>query len=321
MFGIRYLKAPPTTYVMHYAAGRLRREGPGLSFFYWEPTSHLVAVRLASQDAPFIFEEVTADFQAITVQGQLTYRVTDATRLAELFDLSVDPELRYLTDDHEKLEERLVHTAQILSRAHTQARSLSEALSSSDALTEEVRAGLRSAETVKALGVEILDVAILAVRPTPETSKALEAEAREGLQRRSDEAIYARRNAAVEAERKIRESEMSTQIAVEEKKRQIRETQMAAEISVEQARATLIDSRVANDRKDADSKAYALEQTLGKVQDIDWRKLLVLGGDHGDPRGMIALAFQQLAENATKIGTLNISPELLQSLASARGEE
>ena len=34
----------------------------------------------------------------------------------------------------------------------------------------------------------------------------------------------------------------------------------------------------------------------------------------GDPRTMIAVAFRELAENAQKIGELNVSPDLLQSL-------
>ena len=47
--------------------------------------------------------------------------------------------------------------------------------------------------------------------------------------READEAIYARRNSAVEQERAIKENELNTEIAVENKKRQIRETQMDAE--------------------------------------------------------------------------------------------
>jgi hypothetical protein len=33
-----------------------------------------------------------------------------------------------------------------------------------------------------------------------------------------------------------------------------------------------------------------------------------------DPRTMIALAFQEMASNAQKIGELNVSPDLLRSL-------
>ena len=71
MMGIRYEKAAPTTYVLHYAGGRLKREGAGLAFFYWGPSATLVEVPLESQDVPFAFEEKTADFQSVTVQGQM----------------------------------------------------------------------------------------------------------------------------------------------------------------------------------------------------------------------------------------------------------
>ena len=77
-----YTKNPPTTYVLHYQNGRVRREGPGLAFWYFRPASTIVAIPLASRDVPFAFSEVTADFQPVTLQGQLTYRVADPRRLA-----------------------------------------------------------------------------------------------------------------------------------------------------------------------------------------------------------------------------------------------
>ena len=58
---------------------------------------------------------------------------------------------------------------------------------------------------------------------------------REMLQK-ADEAIYARRNTAVELERRIKENELNTEIAVEEKRRTVRETKMRADIAVEQER-------------------------------------------------------------------------------------
>lgn len=74
MFGIRFIKVQPTTHLIQYRGGRAVREGAGLAFFYYAPTTSLVAVPIASTDAPFIFEEVTADFQTVTIQGQVTYR-------------------------------------------------------------------------------------------------------------------------------------------------------------------------------------------------------------------------------------------------------
>src|SRR5204863_6312808 len=102
MFGIRYYKAAPTTFVLQYAGGRVRREGTGLSFFYFAPQTTLVAVPVGSTDVPFIFQETAADFQAVTVQGHLTYRVTDPRRLAGLLDYSLKPSGEYASDDPDK---------------------------------------------------------------------------------------------------------------------------------------------------------------------------------------------------------------------------
>ena len=317
---ISFIKVPPTTYVLQYKDGKVKREGAGLSFVYYAPTSTIVAIPMASADVPFVFQEATADFQAVTVQGHLTYRVADPTRLASLLDFSVDRSGRYYSDDPRKLPDRLIHILQSHTRAITQRLVLEDVLVSSDSIVAEALGKLRTSEAVSALGVEILSMSILSIQPTPETSRALEAEAREALQRRADEAIYARRNAAVEQERLIKESELNTEIAVEEKRRQIRETQMAAEIAVEEQRSQLIDRRVENERKDADSRAYVLTETLKPLRDLVWKKLMMLGGKNADPKAMIALAFQEIAENAQKIGELNVSPDLLRSLIASTGE-
>lgn len=314
MLGWKYLKAPPTSYVLLYRRGRVAREGAGLSFFYFGPTSTVALVPLASTDVPFLFNEVTADFQDVNVQGQLTYRVTDPKRLASLLDYSVDARGEPRSDDPQKLGDRLVHAAQILARACTQRHRLGELLVRSDELLREVLTGLRGSETVAMLGVEVLSVSILALKGTPEMTKAMQADAREDLLRKADEAVFARRNAAVELERKIKENELNTEIAVEQKRRTVRETQMAAEIAVEEQRTALVSQRVENQKKEAQARADTLRATLEPLKEVDWRTLLAASSGAADPRSLIALAFRDLADRAEKIGTLNISPELLQSL-------
>lgn len=318
---IRYIKAAPTTYVIQFQDGKVKREGPGLSFFFWSPTTTLVGVPLASADVPFAFNEVTQDFQAVTLQGQLTYRVADPKRLASLLDYSITPTGKYLSSDPEKLEERLVQVAQVGARSVVQGLGLREVLGRSEGVEARVLSALGSSEAVRMLGVEVMNFSLLSVRPTPEMARALEAEARESLQRRADEAIYARRNAAVEQERRIKESELSTELAVEEKRRQIREAQMAADISVEEQRAALMERWSQNERQAADARAYALEKVLAPVRDVDWKTLMAANGGGSDPKLNIALAFREMAENAQKIGELNMSPELLGALMAPSQRE
>jgi regulator of protease activity HflC (stomatin/prohibitin superfamily) len=338
MFGFKFIKVQPTDFILQYRGGKLVREGRGLSFFYFAPTSSLVLIPEASVDAPFIFEEVTADFQEVTVQGQITYRVSDAKKLSRLMNFTLAANGRdYTSDDPQKLPQRLVNHAQVLTRSSLKALPLREALAQTGGLEQTLRDGLRDAEAITSLGIEVLGLSILAVRPTPETARALEAEAREQILREADEAVYARRNAAVEQERGIKENELNTEIAVENKKRQIRETQMeaeksvqgkrrelreaemATEVALEDSRKELVALSTANAREQADAQAYAVAAVMKALAGTDPKVLQALTSVGVDPGRLVALAFKELAEGTDKIGQLNISPDLLRELLATEG--
>jgi hypothetical protein len=335
MFGLKFIKVQPTTYLLEYHGGKIVREGTGLSFFYYAPTTSLVAVPVASMDTPFIFQETTGDFQNVTLQGQVTYRVSEPKRLAALlnYTLGRDGET-YVSEDPENLSERLIHVINVLARAELQKLPLREAIRASDALVKIVKAALSASDEITSLGLEILGLSIVAIKPTPETARALEAETREKLLREADEAIYSRRNSAVEQERAIKENELNTEIAVENKKRQIRETQMEAEravqekkhlvekealeanIGMEDRRKSLVALASENARAEADARAYGVSTTMKALSSADAKILQALASTGMKPEQLIAFAFQELAGKADKIGQLNISPDLLRELMS-----
>jgi regulator of protease activity HflC (stomatin/prohibitin superfamily) len=319
MFGIRYFKAAPTTYVMQYAGGgRVKREGAGLSFYYFAPWTTLVAVPAASTDVPFIFNEVTSDFQTVSVQGHLTYRVSDPKKLAGLLDYSVNPAGEYASDDPHKLPARITNAAQNAVRGDIQSRPLRSVLLEADGIAKTVTKALAADAGVSALGVEVLSFSVLAIKPVPETAKALEAEARERLLRESDDAIYNRRNNAVEQERKIRENELNTEVAVQTKQRQIEETKLAGLISLEEQRRQLVATEAANSKTRADAEAYLVRATIEPLASLDPKALQVLAARNVDPRILVAMAFQEIAANAAKVGNLNISPDLLDTLLKGK---
>ena len=331
MFGIRYIKFDASTYVIHYSGGKIKKEGRGLSFWYFEPTSSIMAIPAGSDDAQFIFEEVTADYQNVTIQGQLTFQITNPKQLAELLDFTVDKNGKYLKDDIEKLSQRLVNEVQASVKSTIQSLSLRKATSAAAQIEKVIIEHLKTSEVVQSLGVQPLTANVLGIKPMPEMSRALEAQTREALQQDADEAIYARRKFAVVQERTIKETELNTQIAVEEKKKQIaqkkmetdiakaendrklREMKIAADIEVEAQRKTLIDLQSDNERKKADAQAYKLQKTLEQYKDMDWKKLMALQGNM-DAKAQIAVAFRELAENADNINNLNITPDLLNNL-------
>lgn len=320
MLGFSYLKAPPTTYVLHYKNGKIARQGAGLSFWYFAPTSVISSLNVASIDVPFVFNEITSDVQDATVQGELTYKIIDPTKTAAILDFSLDRRGKHQSDDPEKLGERIVKAAQIRARVFTQRHALSDLLVRSDELVEEMLTGLREAEAVSNLGVEILGLSILSIKASPEMTKALQAKAREKLLLEADEAVHQRRNTAVDLERQIKENELQTEIAIESKKRQVRETQIQADIAIEEQRAALVDRQVENERKEASARGDALRATLEPLKDIDWRTLIAASSGSSDPKSIIAMAFRDLADNAQKIGQLNISPELLNVLLANQAD-
>ncbi len=340
MFGIKFIKVQPTDYVLQYQKGKLVREGTGLAFFYYAPTTSLIRIPIASMDLPFIFKEVTSDYQEITVQGQITYRISNPKKLSQLMNFTLTRNAKdYASDDPQKLQQRLINHVQVLTRSFLKTMQLRQSLGSSDSLVTTLQEGLQESNAILSLGIEVLDLSILAIKPTSETARALEAETREQILREADEAIYTRRNAAIEQERTIKENELNTEIAVENKQRQIKEVQMETEKSVQQKkrelRETEMSTKIAleeqnkelvalagkNAKQEADAKAYGISVVMKALAETDPKVLQALASVDMKPDQLVALAFREMADRADKIGQLNISPELLRELLTKREKQ
>ena len=335
MFGFKHIKFDAMTYVLHFKNGNVAKEGRGLSFFYFSPNSSIVAIPMGSNDLPFIFSESTNDYQTVTIQGQISYKITNPKTLSDILDFTVEDNGQYKKNDIEKLNQRLINEAQTATSSFIHGIKLKDAIRSAKTIEESIIEGLKNSTAINMLGIEILGANILAISATPEMSRALETETREKLQQEADQAVYERRNFAVEQERKIKETELNTEIAIEEKQKQItekkmeseiikaendrklREMKLEADISVENQRKQLIEEKTQNDKTEAETQGYVIEATLKPYKNIDWKILTALN-NNPDPKFNISLAFRELAENADKIGNLNISPDLLDSLLNQK---
>jgi len=337
MFGFRFVKSPPTVHLIQYKAGVIVREGVGQSFVYFAPTSALAAVPLASQDRPFILELTTADFQSVTVQGQVTYRVSDPRRTAAMMDFSLAKDSQsYSSEDPQRLGDRVASQVEVIIQQAVQALELKQALRAAAQIARSAQQELGATAEVQALGLEILGVSIMAVKPTPDIARALEAEARESNLKAADDAVYTRRMSAVEKERAIKQNELDTDIAVELKRRQMREgqieakaeqmrkeneirvAQMSADVALETQRKDLVAGQAENSRTLAEADAHRVQVFIEALDNADPRTIQALMASDMDAGQLIAQAFGGLAEKAERIGQLNMSPELLQSLIGAR---
>ncbi|MDO9628742.1 MAG: SPFH domain-containing protein [Acholeplasmataceae bacterium] len=333
MFGVKYIKFQPSEYVIQYSKGKIRRKGTSLSFNYFSPTTSLIVIPIGSKDVPFIFEELTSDFQTVSVQGNLSYRIVDMEKISHLLNYTYNPRLKqYLSDDPIKLSQRVINVASVLVKKHIEKMELKQSIQSTEELASFVFSDLEKNKEINNYGLEILGFSILAITPSKETSRALEAHTREEILKKADEALYERRNAAILQERIIKENELNTEIAIVDKKREITEAELESELISQQAtnkinqeqldfeikheevKKALVNLEVENSKAKADAKAYELNQIMESLKNADQNTLKALISIGKNSSELIALAFQDIANNVSKIGELNISPELLNQL-------
>ena len=372
-----YMKFSPNEYILRYKQGKIVDEGAGLSFFFLERNTSVSAIPVAATDMDFVFEEITQDFQTVTVQGQISCRFEDYHAAAKALDFTVN--LRngaYVDPPIPKLTKRMVNIVRVLVKNRIGNTVLTEALQASRPLAEAVLKDLQNSAECKAMGLRVSGFSILQIRATPETARALEAKTREEILKNSDDALYERRNASIEQERRVKENELSTEISMEEKRKAIKQTELAtkrmvqeenadleriqirskaeqeqirmdaqikqeqtrtdaqleqekikleaqirkdriqldAQIELEKKRKELAELKLANAKKEADAEAYRIGAVMEAYNKLSAEVLVALATLNMEPEKMIAQAFNNLATNSDKIGTLNITPDLLESL-------
>ncbi len=73
MINFKYFKADSSTF---YSIGEWEsKQGKGLSFWYNSDKTSIAALPLNAQEAPFIFNLQTSDFQSLRIQGQISFQV------------------------------------------------------------------------------------------------------------------------------------------------------------------------------------------------------------------------------------------------------
>ncbi len=329
MFGIQYFKADPSTYIVKTKDGKIQCRGKGLSFFYNAIATSIAAIPVNSQEAPFIFGLQTSDFQEVNVQGQITFRIEDAEKTADLLNFVLKRDGRsYVSDDPTKLSDRVIQSAQAIVQEKVGMLSLRAALAINVELANEIKQGLIADDSLEAMGIVILKTTVIAISPTPETRQALEAEARESILKEADDAIYARRKSSVEQERTIQEAELQTQHEIQQKEQEIEESRIQnerqllrgnaetereriqAKIDNETQKKDLVELSVANRKEEADAEAYAVASKMKAFKELPVENLKAMALANMQPEQLMAMAFESLAQNAGKIGELTITPDL-----------
>jgi len=87
---LRHLRSETCAHVLHYRHGELRRSGRGVSFWFFPMSASIAEVPLDDREIPLTVTARTADYQDVTVQGVVTYRIADPEALARRIDFTID---------------------------------------------------------------------------------------------------------------------------------------------------------------------------------------------------------------------------------------
>ncbi|MGH9284520.1 MAG: SPFH domain-containing protein, partial [Acidimicrobiales bacterium] len=275
------------------------------------------------REQPLLFHGRTLDFQDVTVQATVTYRVADPALAAARIDFGIDPgDGEWRAMPLEQVGSMLTelaqqHTLDLLA-GMTLTRALAEGMA---AVRGRISSGLGNDPRLAGTGLAVVDVRVVAVRAEPDTERALQTPAREQVQQEADRATYERRALAVERERAIAENELQNQIELARREEQLVDQQGQNERrrATESAAAALIEAEGQAERQRmlAHSRAEATRAVGLAEADAEGARLAAYGGVEAST--LLALALKELAGSLPQIGTLTVTPDLLTPLLARLG--
>ncbi|HEX6325503.1 MAG TPA: SPFH domain-containing protein [Jiangellaceae bacterium] len=312
---LRHLRGATTTHVQHVRNGKTIHAGVGAAFWFRPLSAVLSEVPVDDRELPLLLHARTSDFQDVTVQATVTYRLTDPVTAAGRIDFSIDPETGlWRGTPLDQVAGLLTETAQQYALDLLTAADLTTALAGGVAPVRQVIAGglardPRLAET----GIAVVGVRVVAVRPEPEVEKALRTPTREQVQQEADKATFERRAVAVERERAIGQNELQTRIELARREEQL-VTQRGANArreAEEAAAAGAIATDAEAQRALTIAEATAQATRLAGAAEAEAEKAHLAAYRDLPQAVLLALAVKELAANLPAIESLVLTPDLL----------
>jgi regulator of protease activity HflC (stomatin/prohibitin superfamily) len=301
------LRSDATHHVIRYANGRVRRSGRGLSFWFLPQTASLAELPMDDREMTLFVKGRSRDFQALSLQGALTWRVADPERLAERVDFTIllaSGELR--SEPLEQIQTRiagLANQAALQYLAHAPVNDLLGA--GLEPLRLRLTAALGEDPSLTEMGIAVVAVRLTSLAPSSELERALQAPTYESLQQKADQATFERRALAVDKERAIAENELANKIELARREKSLiaQEAENAGNRAQGLAEAQQIEAEAEATRIRAveGAKAETEKARLDVYRDLP-------------PAVLYGLAARELAGKLTKIEHVNVTPDLLAAL-------
>jgi regulator of protease activity HflC (stomatin/prohibitin superfamily) len=307
---VAQLRSDASSHVIRYSKGRIRQSGRGLVFWFRPEAASIAELPMDDREMALFVKGRSQDFQAVAVQGTLTWRVADPERVASRVDFSIGLLTgAYQAEPIQRIETRLaglVNQAALQYLAHAPVRALLDA--GPEPLRSALAAALGGDAALAEIGLEVVAIRLTNLSPSSELERALQTPTFEALQQKADEAMFERRALAVDKERAIAENELSnrTELARREKLLIAEEADNARNRAIGTAEAEQIAAAAEAERIRTveGAKAGAERDRIAIYRDLA-------------PGVLLGLAARELAGKLDTIEHVNVTPDLL---ASVMGE-
>ncbi len=309
----RHLRSDANVHITCFRKGRAVKSGRGLSFWFIPHRVSIAELPTADRDMVLFFKGRSKDFQAITVQGNLTWRVADPGVLGSRLDFSIDlANGLHTAKPVEQVEGLLTGMSQQLATQYFAQSTVHDLLDAGiEPLRQRLESSLKGVEQLTAMGLEIVAIRLAAIAPTAELERALQTPTFEGLQQKADQAVFERRALAVEKERAIAENELhnKTELARRESELIAQEAANTRNRALGARESTQIaaDGEAARIRTVEQASADMEQVRIAIYRDLSAHVLL-------------GLAARELAGKLSKIDHLNVSPDLVGTVLRELGK-
>lgn len=295
-----HLRVDASSFALHFRGNRMLHSGRGLSFWFRPLKDSVAEVPADDRELPLSVHTRSQDFQEITVQGLVTYRVLDPVKLSQRVDFTVDPKRGvFLRQPLEKLAQIFAQLAQQHAADFMAHRSVRQMLLEGyGPIRERVEEGLLSDPTLQAMGLAVTGVRVISLKPGPD----------------------------VEKERAIQENELQNRIELAKREEQLitQQGQNERRLAEERAEAEFValnaDLRAKALRSEAEIQQLRAQRAaeaegirLVEGAKLEAEQKLLEAQAQLPPAIMMGLALKAVAGKLQRIDHLNVGADMLGS--------
>lgn len=304
---LRQFRADASAHVQLFRSGRRVRSGRGLAFWFRPDGASISEIPMDDRQLPFVLKGQSADFQELTLQGSVIWRVAEPETLGERVDFTLDLKTGLgIGEPMDQLSALLVSLVGQFANAYLAGHGVRALLDTGVAPLQAIIAdGFAGETTLAAMGLTLVGIHIAALQPSSELARALQAPTFESLQQQADEAIFARRALAVEKERAIAENELNNQIELAARQKDL----IARETANDQAR---VEAQAEAMKVHAEAEAGRIRTVDQAAADMEQARMAVYR--ELPPAVLMGLAARDFAGKLEHIDNLSITPDMLSSL-------